>query len=219
MNLFHLFHFRKVNCITFLVIFYLFLSPDYIYGFPPAKLKTRTKTSYAPEKVAKGIVVNEDGEPLKGVRIIVSKSLISVTTDVWGRFAINNIPDGSSLIFSCRGYKTFSMPPLIVSNSALHVRLVKDHDFDEKSQDIVKQKEDSTDNPLIVINGNIAEISIEELNPMIIDSLYILKEKAATDKYGAGGKNGVIEIITKKPAKEDELVPRNRDSKSKIKVN
>jgi TonB-dependent SusC/RagA subfamily outer membrane receptor len=138
-----------------------------------------------------------------------------VTTDIWGRFAINNIPDGSSLIFFCNGYKTYTMPPLIVSNSALHVRLVKDPDFNEKSTE-TKHKVDSAAKPLIVINGKISEIPIEELDPQTIESMNVLKDKTATDKYGVEGKNGVIEIITKEPTKEEKPIPRSGSSRMRI---
>lgn len=83
------------------------------------------------QKFAKGIVVNEEGTPLQGVKVIVARSLTSVVTDARGRFAISNIPDGSSLMFSCKGYRTYTMPPLMASNSALYIRLVKDPEYKE----------------------------------------------------------------------------------------
>jgi TonB family protein len=55
--------------------------------------------------------------------------------------------------------------------------------------------------PLYVLNGKI--ISIEEASTILssgIESIHVLKEKSATDKYGDKGKNGVIEIFTKEDA-------------------
>ncbi len=52
--------------------------------------------------------------------------------------------------------------------------------------------------PLYVLNGKI--ISTEEASTILstgVESIHVLKDKSATDKYGDKGKNGVIEIITK----------------------
>jgi TonB family protein len=58
--------------------------------------------------------------------------------------------------------------------------------------------------PLYVVNGSItSKAEVEKINPETIESVSVLKdkseaEKPATDKYGEKGKDGVIEIITKK---------------------
>ena len=52
--------------------------------------------------------------------------------------------------------------------------------------------------PLYVIDGKIIETSkAKALDNTCIKSVNVLKDKMATDKYGAKGKNGVIEIDTK----------------------
>jgi hypothetical protein len=81
------------------------------------------------QKQAGGMVVDEEGNPLQGVRVLVSRTTIFSSTDAKGRFSISRIPDGSSLIFSCPGYKTYTMLPLIVSNTGIRVRMVKDPEF------------------------------------------------------------------------------------------
>ncbi|NSW93721.1 MAG: carboxypeptidase-like regulatory domain-containing protein [Bacteroidales bacterium] len=83
------------------------------------------------QKEAGGIVTDEDGMPLKGVIIIVSKSLIHVTSDKDGRFSISNIPEGASVTFMLRGYKTYILPPLIVSNTSLKIKMLKDPGYKE----------------------------------------------------------------------------------------
>ena len=52
--------------------------------------------------------------------------------------------------------------------------------------------------PLIVINGIISENKkIEDIDPETIESVNVLKDEMAVDKYGEKGKNGAIEIKLK----------------------
>lgn len=52
--------------------------------------------------------------------------------------------------------------------------------------------------PLVVLNGKQVEYeSLNEMNPNEILSINVLKNSAATSKYGADGANGVLEIATK----------------------
>lgn len=77
-------------------------------------------------KDARGIVVDENGIPLKGVKVVVSRTMIFTSTDERGRFSLKGIPDGSSIIFSCEGYKSHVMLPLMASNHSLYIKLVRD---------------------------------------------------------------------------------------------
>jgi len=48
-------------------------------------------------------------------------------------------------------------------------------------------------------NGKeMAEKDIQDLNPNKIESVRVIKDEAALEKYSEKGKDGVIEIITKK---------------------
>lgn len=148
------------------------------------------------EKTAKGIVLKEDGSPLTGVRVVITGTLTGVITDTNGRFAISRIPDGSSLVFSCKGYKTYTLPPLIASNLALRIRMVKDPDYKEELK--IRNSDGSEIKALIVIDSVISKEGIEKIDPNSILSVSVLKDTAATNKYGEKGKYGVIEITTKK---------------------
>jgi hypothetical protein len=44
----------------------------------------------------------------------------------------------------------------------------------------------------------VTEKIIAEIKPDDVDSINVLKEVSATEKYGKKGKNGVIEIFLKK---------------------
>lgn len=53
--------------------------------------------------------------------------------------------------------------------------------------------------PLYIINRKISTVAdFRNLNPRAIKKVEVVKDKAATDKYGEQGKNGVILIFTKK---------------------
>ncbi len=51
--------------------------------------------------------------------------------------------------------------------------------------------------PLIIVNGKETGQKIEDIDPETIQSVNVLKDESATEKYGEKGKNGVIEIKLK----------------------
>jgi beta-lactamase regulating signal transducer with metallopeptidase domain len=77
------------------------------------------------------------------------------------------------------------------------------------------------DNPLIVIDGrpDLELNKIETLDPNSIESIRVLKNKDAIDKYGEDAKDGVIEITTKNveikgvTIKDVEVVEEESDKK------
>jgi len=158
--------------------------------------------SRAFEKEAKGIVVDEKGNPLAGVKILVSNSINGATTDSKGRFSIKKIPDGSSMIFSLEGYKSYMLMPLISSNYSLRITLVKDPDY--KKPISMRTSDGSDVKALIVVDGEIAENGLNKTDPDEILSVSVLKDEAAIAKYGDKGKDGVIEITTKDPKNQKE---------------
>ncbi len=68
-----------------------------------------------------------------------------------------------------------------------------------KANTNINFKGPALDSVLYVIDGEIIPAgNINNVNPNDIESIYVLKNGAAFEKYGAKGSNGVIEIITKK---------------------
>lgn len=59
-------------------------------------------------KVA-GVVMDESGETLIGVNVRVKDTNIAVITDMDGRFRMNDVPSGSTIIYSYMGYKTLEI--------------------------------------------------------------------------------------------------------------
>lgn len=188
----------------FAIVFYAFATPEYNYISDSEAMMKSPGTTEIIQKEARGVVVKEDGKPLPGVNVIVTNSAVNVLTDANGKFAILRVPEGSSLIFSYKGYKTYILPPLITSNSSLYVKLVKDPDYKEKVE--VRNTDGSQIKALVVVDGVISGSGIDKLDPNSILSMSVLKDEAAVDKYGEKGKDGVIEITTKEVNVQDKEV-------------
>jgi TonB family protein len=57
--------------------------------------------------------------------------------------------------------------------------------------------------PLYVVDGSItSKAEVEKINPETIESVSVLKDKSATDKYGEKGNDGIVEINLKKTPQE-----------------
>jgi beta-lactamase regulating signal transducer with metallopeptidase domain len=169
--------------------------------------------------VVRGIVLKEDGKPLEGAEITTTGTLYTsswVTTGSDGRFVLKNVQADASLMIGCFGYK--GQMRKTNPASEMVINMVKDPEYretiteDEISISIDGPKvhfigsDGSPARALIVIDGVIsdktgeAEIDFQKINSRkdLMESIKILKDKEATDKYREQGKNGVIEITTKK---------------------
>lgn len=71
---------------------------------------------------------------------------------------------------------------------------------------VIKKNNNDTTQPLIVIDGVITEKArMNDFSPTDIKSINVLKGANATNKYGAKGENGIIEITTKQKAKAGKM--------------
>lgn len=76
--------------------------------------------------------------------------------------------------------------------------------------------------PLYMLDGEEFSGDLNTIDPFNIESVNVLKDKSATDKYGDKGKNGVVEIILKKsdkqaaPKKENNLVFEQTETPASI---
>jgi hypothetical protein len=61
----------------------------------------------------------------------------------------------------------------------------------------VHNLKDSGKTPLVIIDGEIKTVDLEKIDPETIESVSVLNDKTATDKYGDKAKDGVIEIKTR----------------------
>ena len=154
---------------------------------------------------------NEEG--LVGATVIVKGTQIGTVTDQYGIFQIE-IPNEppADLIISYIGYEKYEVP--VSKSGELTVNLgtaagSSSHNFKElsilvkskKSGELVinsKDKGDASLKPLYVVDGKIVDDPLPGLKPDDIATINVLKGKAAKDKYGDDGENGVIEITMKK---------------------
>lgn len=67
------------------------------------------------EKKITGIVYDINGDPIPGASIIVKGTTIGTTSDMDGKYTIENVPSGSTLVFSFIGMQTQEVP---VSNQS-----------------------------------------------------------------------------------------------------
>jgi len=68
----------------------------------------------------------------------------------------------------------------------------------KKESKVISTTTNNIQKPLIIIDGKETDYDLlKNLNPNIIESMTVLKDKKATDVYGDKGKNGVIILITK----------------------
>lgn len=85
-------------------------------------------------------------------------------------------------------------------NSAITViGYAKNQNAEEnKSSTVTIRKNGAVVTPLIVVDGVISDKKIEDIKPENIQSINVLKDEMATKKYGARGKDGVLEVTMNK---------------------
>jgi TonB family protein len=152
------------------------------------------------KRTISGLVTGDDNFPIRYVAVVVKGTPVGDITDSTGHFTIRNVPEGASLVFSLFGYEKQILKP--VYDSYMSIKMVKDPEniFGTNSPN------EPSNHPLWVVDGVISEIRGNlGMDPTNISFVRVLKDKAATDKYGEKGKDGVIEITTKKKASEVQI--------------
>jgi len=64
------------------------------------------------------------------------------------------------------------------------------------AQNVDAQSKESTNRPLIIVDGK-EGVDLNSISPENVDSITVLKDQSAVEKYGEKGKNGVIIVTTK----------------------
>jgi len=226
--------FRKLKVLLVLplvaMVFYAFAKPEYIT--PTNALPTGNVNVSADGQKVKGKVVNPNGKPLHGTSVVIAGTTIGTIADADGNFKLNSVPKDAKIAFSFVGFKTVMQKPDF--DQPMTIKMVTDTVKFEKGVVAVgysplpalasnKDKDlNSLDNPpLYIVDGKIIEkIKFDKINTDNFESVFILKDKQATDKYGAKGKNGVVEAISKKDVKlaENTKTNVNADTKANVKV-
>ncbi|MDO9340856.1 MAG: TonB family protein [Bacteroidales bacterium] len=183
---------------VFAIVFYSFAKPEYHYTSTTDNALTVVQAPVIFVKEVKGTVVKEDGKPFEGVIIVVSGTSLGVVSETAGHFAIGNVPEEASLVFSFPGYKTQILKP--VFGTDMNVKMLKDPDYKEQVITRGMSSWTSQAKPLILIDGVVSNNGLNEIDPNEIQTMSVLKDKSATAVFGEKGKDGVIEITTKKKA-------------------
>ena len=189
-------------------VVYAFATPEYHYS--AASPNGNTMTIYqAPailQKEIKGIVLKEDGKPLEGVGIwntgtMGNARITSTVSD--GRFIIYNAEADTYLSFMLRGYKSQSVKADFTKE--MIIKMVIDPDYKETNYENAPKDVNTPPIPLTVLDGVITKEPAAVINSKLgaeLGTIIRLSGKEATDKYGEPGKNGVIEIYSRKKAAE-----------------
>jgi TonB family protein len=174
-------------------VFYAFSAPEYKFIQAEEVAKPLTQN----EKTIKGKVTDESGKPLKSASVIISGKTIGTITDNDGKFMLT-VTDNSPIVVSYVGFHTAKMDPDFEHemNFILKTEVVK-IGFPDKAEKTATSPGIS-DKVLIVIDGKKStKAEMEELAPDKIQSINVLKDKKAAEKYGENSKDGVIEIVLK----------------------
>jgi TonB family protein len=204
---------------VFAVIFYAFSAPEYRYTsnttepftiyesnpVRPASTENPSPLSVTPAtpQSVKGVIKDADGKPIPGAVVVITGAVRApvVTSDVNGNFNFPSVASDASLFISAPGFKSLSVKPDF--SKTIEIKLEKDPDYKPATQ--VFRPE-----PLVVINGEVSDKNYTEVRKELghdFGTMAMLQGKAATDKYGEKGANGVIEILTRKKAIEMGLNP------------
>ena len=154
------------------------------------------------QNVVRGIVMTEDGIVIPGTTVkttTLNNAIIERSTDFDGRFTINDVQPGASLIIEYRGFKGMTVKADF--STEMIVKLVRDPNFRDPVFVTVARNANfrnpdfSPANALVVIDGVIKDNKEDlKVKPDEMKSFRVLKDNEAIKKYGDKGKDGVVEI-------------------------
>lgn len=221
--------FRKLKMLVVLplaaMLFYAFAVPEYQYGSENSSEVPQGKTVDV-----KGQVVKADGTtPLQGTSVILRSSTIGTLTDKDGNFLLKGIPADGELVFSFVGFsskvqKVTGEPMKIVmegSKVGLDEVVVVGYGTPPPPPPppppVSVKGIDNENPPLYFLDGfPITKAIMDKIKPETIESINVLKDKNATDKYGEKAKNGVILIYTKAKSGKNSVATAASDKKVEV---
>jgi TonB-dependent SusC/RagA subfamily outer membrane receptor len=155
-------------------------------------LRTKEKTNDQPS-FQFSMVSNTDTIPKK------EKEIASVDVNTAKKQLTITYADGSS--------------EMLTENEATARGLIHNGGFSNRKEVVVGKTQNSSiqlreikNPPLFILDGEeVSKEKIETLDPKLIESVNVLKDASATAIYGTKGKNGVVEIKTKKQPTSDPI--------------
>ncbi len=214
---------RKLRLLLILpvaaLVLYAFAEPEYTVAAGGQGQAVSAAATADITKTVSGVVTNEKGSPLEGAVIVIQGTMVGTTTDASGRFTLKNVPDDATLVVSYVGYVTKAILAKAVGNN-LTIKL----DLGTFVTDTVSvvppppppppsgvSARSSGSGPfkgLVVLDGKVTDKPLSEISPDIIAEIRVLKDDKAVAVYGEKGRDGVIEITTKKSVAEVSDKPK-----------
>ena len=170
---------------VFAFVFYAFAKPEYKYIYANKNLGNTVSDVSLQQKAGKEIMPSEDGKLLAGDLKPVS------TNDMDSSMLRDTIKVRKSVI---------STPPPPPPPPVDGYSQVKNTDVPPPPSPIsIIKLRDGVPPPLIVVDGIIMTKSeFDKIPPETIGTMNIMKDESAIAKYGEKGKDGVIELFTRK---------------------
>ena len=145
--------------------------------------------AYAQGSVS-GTVVDAAGEAVIGASVVVKGTSVGTVTDLDGRYTIQNVPQGATLVFSYVGYRTQSIA--VGGKSQLNVTLEEDKQLLDEVVVVgygVQRKSDVT--------GALTRVGEKELNAKPVNNAFeALQGKAAGVDITTSERPGTVGGIT-----------------------
>ncbi len=195
---------------VFAFVFYAFAKPEYRY-VAPAKAGNDL-TNVTSDKSVRGSVSRSDGKPLEGAMVVLKGTNVGTACDSKGAFSLSDVPGDALLVVSHIGYKSKVLKPDF--SSAMIITMVQDtvkflNDNigtpppEPATPNQLKIRDANGENPpLVVVDGVVSDIDVNAIDPGDVESIKVLKDEFATEKYGDKGKYGVVEVTTKNPSSQ-----------------
>ncbi|MGF7140824.1 carboxypeptidase-like regulatory domain-containing protein [Roseimarinus sediminis] len=153
-----------------------------------------------------GKVLDENGAPLPGASIVIANSTYGTVSDVDGTFSLKGVNADAILVVSFVGYETQAKSVKKKMNFSMQRSVIG---IEIRKETIapppppppplsLKNIGENGEKPLIVVDGEIVNIDLNTIDPSSIQSINVLKNVSATNKYGEKARDGVVEIYIKK---------------------
>ncbi|MDZ7635717.1 MAG: TonB family protein [Bacteroidales bacterium] len=209
------------------ILLYAFAEPQYMVTSDSSDSPSSSAAQADVAKSVRGVVLSEEGTPLEGAVIVVKGTTVGTTSDAAGRFALKDVPDDAVLVISYVGFTTnvvsvnlagsdisVKMQRSTVVMDTVNVGLAPPPPPPPPPGSAVSPSpppatgtsvpppppppSELAGNPLVVIDGVISKKPFSEISPDEIESISVIKGETAVKTYGEKGREGVIEITTKK---------------------
>jgi TonB family protein len=212
---------------VFALVLYAFAKPEYRYIPVDQNITDKTVYPGLQTKDVKGTIKEQGGKPLQGAAVVIKGTTSGTTTDSKGSFKLRDVPEDGSLVVSYVGFKTKVVKPVFTSEVTIQMirdtvtlgvvgapppppppppaNYPKENNADTTlppppppGVGIKVGMDGISPPPMIIVNGVISDLKVEQIDPNTIESINVLKDESAKALYGEKGKNGVLEITTKK---------------------